>query len=698
MPQGGFVSKSILIRSALLATAATAVATPAIAADEAQRDYLAADIVVTAERDGYAEDDGSTATKTPTPLIDVPQAVNVITTHQIEDQNVRQLGDALRFVPGVSLGTGEGHRDQVLLRGQSTTADFFVDGLRDDAQYYRPLYNVERIEVLKGSNALIFGRGGGGGAINRVMKTANTMAQFVNGAASVDTFGAFSIQADVNQPLADTVALRINGTYEEMDNHRALYDGRFFGISPTLTAELGPDTRLTASYTYDDDARLTDRGVPSLGGRPISGYDKVFFGSETFNQSESQAHIARTRIDHRFSDGLSINATLQYADYDKYYGNILPTAATATTVSISGYESANTRENLVGQVNLVAEFATGAASHTLLAGVEAMTQDSTGLRNDARFGSASSATVSLANFAVPAFTLVANSASESTLDTLSTYIQDQIDFGPVQLVAGLRYDRFDLESLNVRNGFAGARLDEKWSPRLGLIVKPVEELSLYASYATTFLPQSGDQFNVLSPVTQLLVPEKFENRELGIKYAVTPRLFATAALFRLNRSNTQSPDPANSGQVLLTGETRVQGLELSLAGEVSRDLQLSLGYSLLDGEIRSTTSAAPAGRTLQQLPRHQVSGWARYQVTDSFGIGTGVVHQSRQFTTVSNAVILPSYTRVDAALFYDISENASVQLNIENLFDANYYPSSHTDNNIQPGDPLNATLGLRLRY
>lgn len=666
-------------------------------ADE-QRDYLGNEIVVSAQREGYAATDGSSGTKTPTPLIDVPQTVAVITADQIEDQNLHQLGDALRFVPGVSLGTGEGHRDQVILRGQNSTADFFIDGLRDDAQYYRPLYNVERIEVLKGANALIFGRGGGGGAINRVLKSADTMADFVNGAAGVDSFGAWNAALDVNQPLTDTVALRLNGTYEELDNSRQAYDGRFFGISPTLTAELGPDTRLTASYTYDDDARVTDRGVPSLNGRPIEGYDKAFFGSESFNHAESQAHIARSRIDHRFSDAVSLNATVQYGNYDKYYGNILPGAATATTVSISGYESGNTRENLLGQVNLVAEFATGGVEHTLLAGVEAMDQNSTGVRRDARFSGASSTTVSLANFAVPAFTLVANSSSRSNLQTLSAYVQEQLDFGIVQLVAGLRFDRFDLASVNLQNNFAGARVDEKWSPRLGLIVKPVEQVSLYASYATSFLPQSGDQFNVLSPVTQLLVPEKFENWELGGKWAITPRLFATAALFRLDRSNTQSPDPNNSGQVLLTGQTRTEGLELSLAGEVTQDLQLTLGYSLMDGEVRSTTSAAPAGRTLQAVPRHQVSAWARYQVTPVFGFGAGLIHQSDRFATISNAVTLPAYTRVDTALFYDVAENVSLQLNVENLFDADYFPSSHTDNNIQPGEPLNATLGVRLSF
>lgn len=685
------------IRTALLASCALLPATPALA-DE-QRDYLPGQILVTAERDDYGADDGSSATKTPTPLIDVPQAVTVITAHQIEDQGLRQLNDALRYVPGVSLGTGEGHRDQVVLRGQSSTADFYVDGLRDDAQYYRPLYNVERIEVLKGANALIFGRGGGGGAINRVMKVADLMDDHLATAATIDTFGAFALSADVNQFLSDSVALRINGTYEELDNHRDAYEGRFFGISPTITAQLGPDTRLIASYTYDDDSRVTDRGVPSLGGVPITGFDSAFFGDESFNHSTNHAHVARTRIEHDLSDAISVDASVQYADYDKYYGNILPGAATTTTVSLSGYESGNTRHNLIGQANLVGTFETGAVGHTLLVGVEAMAQDSTAIRSNASFGGASSVAVPLAQtITVPAYSLVINSRSESDLSTLSVYAQEQLDFGPLQLVAGLRYDRFDLTSINQRNGFVGGRVDEKWSPRLGLIAKPVDNVSLYASYATSFLPQSGDQFSVLNAVSETLVPEKFENLEAGIKWAITPRLFATAALFQLDRSNTQSPDPNVSGQVVLTGETRTQGFELSLAGEVTPELQVSLGYTLADGEVRSTTSAAPAGRSLQLVPRHQASAWARYQLTESFGLGAGLIHQSRQFATISNAVTLPGYVRVDAALYYDVSEAFSVQLNVENLFDTDYYPSSHTDNNIQPGEPVNASLSARMRF
>lgn len=691
-------------RGVILSASALTLSLPAHAADEAQRDYLGNEIVVTAARDSYVAEDGYTATKTPTPLINVPQAVTVITADQIEDQALHTLNDALRYVTGVSLGTGEGHRDQIVLRGQSTTADFYIDGLRDDSQYYRPLYNVERIEVLKGANALIFGRGAGGGAINRVMKTADTMASFVGADFGLNSLGGFSGAADINQPLGDAVALRVTGTYEELNNHRDFFDGRFFGISPALAAELGPDTRLTASYTYDDDRRVVDRGIPSENGEPLRGFDKVFFGDRGgFNTSTNQAHIARARIDHAFSSALSFNVSVQFADYDKYYGNLLPGAvggpANARTVAFSGYESGSTRQNLIGQANLIADFATGPARHTLLLGVEAMDQDSTAIRNNVSFGGPASITLPLAeSYTFPAFTLVANAQSESRLGTLSFYVQDQIDFGLVQLVAGLRYDRFDLKTRNVRNGFAGARVDEKWSPRLGLIVKPTQALSLYASFATSFLPQSGDQFTVLSPASETLVPEKFENWEAGIKYAITPELVATAALFQLDRTNTQAPDPANPGQIILTGATRTQGFELSLAGEVTDDLQVTLGYTHLDGEITRTTSAAPAGRELQQLPHHQVSAWGRYQITRQFGIGAGLVHQSRQFTTLTNAVVLPSYARIDAALYYDVSPNLTVQLNIENLLDENYYPSSHSDNNIQPGEPLNATLSARLRF
>ncbi|TIX52095.1 TonB-dependent siderophore receptor [Alteraurantiacibacter aquimixticola] len=691
-------------RAALLATSlsAIAIALPAHATDDAQRDYLGTEIVVTGERDGYAETDGSTATKTATPLIDVPQAVSIITADQMEDQGVTQLNDALRFVPGVSLETGEGHRDEVFIRGQETTADFYLDGLRDDAQYYRSLYNVERVEVLKGANALIFGRGAGGGAINRVSKTAQTGTSFVGAAAEIDTFGAFALSGDVNTPLSEGVALRINGTYEEFDSHRDFYEGRFFGFSPTLTINAGPDTRLTASYTYDDDERVVDRGVPSFNGQPLQGYDETFFGDPDYNLSDVEVHIARLRVDHDFSSALAFNASLQYADYDKFYANLVPGGGTtATTATLSGYESGTDRENLIGQANLIGTFETGAIGHTLLVGAEFTTSETDSIRDRARFngGADTSITVPLADvIAPPAFILEPQRAGTSDLNTFSFYVQEQMDLGVVQLIGGVRYDEFDLTSSDIIGAFDAERKDSRWSPRLGVVVKPVEHVSIYASWSETFLPQSGDQFTVLNATSASLEPETFENLEAGVKWSIQPELFLTAAIFRLTRDNTQAPDSANPGLVVALGESQVDGFEIGLAGELAPNLNVSLGYAYLDGEITQTTTSAVAGTPLQQVPEHHVTAWARYDVTERFGIGAGVVHMSDQFASSSTNVVLPSYTRVDAALYFDVSEQVSLQLNVENLFDEEYYPSAHGDNNIQPAEPLNASIGARLRF
>lgn len=685
-------------RTTALAIALSVIPAVAKSAEAPPREYLAEDIIVSGQRDGYDHDDGSSATKTPTPIIDVPQAVATITSDQLEDQSIRSLGEALRYVPGVSMESGEGQRDEVFIRGQETTADFYLDGLRDDAEYYRSLYNVERIEVLKGANALIFGRGAGGGAINRASKKASLTSPITAAAASLDSFGGFALSGDVSRPVSDAVALRFNAAYEEFKNHRDAYDGRFIGISPTLTAALGEKTTMVASYSYDDDRRVTDRGIPSLGGRPLIGVDKTFFGDPDFNLSTVKAHIARARIEHEFSTSLSGNLALQYAHYDKYYGNIVPASATVATVTLSGYESATHRENLIGQGNLVWQGTTGSLGHTLLLGAEFARQDTDATRNQALFaGAASSVTVPLAEtIAVPAFTLVPQRASTSELESFSIYIQDQVELAEwLQLVTGLRYEEFDLSSVNLIGAFQAGRKDTAVSPRFGVIVKPGRALSLYASYGESFLPASGNQFTVLSAGSVLLDPEDFENLELGLKWAADPGLLFTAALFRLERSRTPSVD--NSGLTVQTGKSRVEGVEVSLSGKLATDLNVNLAYSYLDGNIRSDSTDGVAGTRLQQLPKHQLGLWSRYDLTDRFGIGAGLVHQARQFASFSNAVTLPSYWRVDAAAYFELNEALSLQLNIENLFDQNYYASAHGDNNIQPGKPLSASLGLRMR-
>ena len=677
-------------------------AAPALAEDEAPT------IIVYGRADGYDLDKTPTATKTQTPLVDVPQSVSVISREQLDDQAIVTLGDALRFVPGVTLGQGEGHRDQITLRGQNSTADFFVDGIRDDAQYYRPLYNVERVEVLKGANALIFGRGGGGGVINRVSKAPEFDRLKGAASGSVDTLGAWSGALDLGAPLGENLGLRFNTTYESFNNHRQDYEGHFFGVTPTLGAKLGDSTSATLTYEYVEDRRLTDRGVPSLGGLPLTGYDDTLFGSPATNFSEVTAHLAHGRIDHEFSDSLSANVSVQYAHYDKFYSNVFPNAAVnsaASTVALAGYNSGAVRENLIGQGNLVWKGKTGGIGHTLLIGFEAGDQSSQANRSNATFAAgplAPPGTVALANrIVVPAATFAPFSASNSDASFWSVYLQDQIDLGDhVKIIGGLRYDRFEIEATNLRALPApttARRSDGKWSPRLGLILKPRENVSFYASYAISFLPQAGDQFTALDATQATLAPEEFRNLEAGVKWDISDALAFTGAVYRLDRSNTRANDPI-SGLAVLTGKSRTEGIELSLVGHVTKGLDVSFGYALQDGEIRSTTAAAPAGRKIAQLPRHQLSAWARYNLSKRFGIGLGMIHQSSQFATISNTVRLPAFTRIDAAAFFNLTDAISLQVNVENLADADYFPAAHTDNNISTGKPLNAKATLRVKF
>jgi catecholate siderophore receptor len=657
-------------------------------------------IIVYGRPEGYDIEKTRTATKTETPLVDVPQTIAVISREQLDDQALEQLGDALRYVPGVVLGQGEGHRDQVTLRGQNTTADFFLDGLRDDAQYYRPLYNIDRIEVLKGANALIFGRGGGGGVINRVSKTPEFGRSRMAGSISGDSFGAWSVAADLDQPLSDQAAVRINATYEDLRNHRQVFGGHFTGVTPSVGLRFGDASSLVLSYEFAEDERITDRGIPSLAGRPLQGYYDTFFGNPAINRSKVTAHIARARFDHEFGEHLSADLTAQFADYDKYYANIYPRGASATTVQLEGYENSTKRKNWAVQGNLVWNGETGPLRHQLLAGFEASEQNTDDNRRLASFGGAATATIPLSlRIVAPASTFGGLSRlSRSDVRALSAYLQDQVDIGEhLKLVVGLRYDDFRIASTNRINGFTASRSDGKWSPRAGVIVKPRENLSLYASYALSFLPQSGDQFTVLDATTSTLAPEEFRNLEAGVKWDITERIAFTAAAYQLDRRNSRANDPL-SGAVVLTGKSRTKGFETALVGQIGQSLQLTVGYAYQDGQIRSATTAAPVGRRLAQLPRHQFSAWTRYDVTDSIGFGLGMVHQSEQFATISNAVRLPAFTRFDAAAFFKVSDQLTVQFNVENLTDRRYFPSAHTDFNITTGEPLSARMSARLKF
>ena len=667
----------------------------------------------------YLSIDKMDSVKTPTPILDVPQSLSILTAAQIEDQAFMSMGDVLRYTPGIAISQGEGHRDAMIIRGIQTTADFFVDGVRDDVQYYRPLYNVQQVEVLRGSNALLFGRGGGGGVINRVQKQPDLDADFTAVNLGVDTFGARTGNIDTNHVVSDRVALRLNAYHHSMENHRDFFDGDAFAVNPTLKVAFSDRTSGVFSYEYVDDDRVVDRGVPSQDVAngpdvPLEGFEDTFFGSPDQNFATLEAHILRTRLDHEFSDGLRGNFSAQWADYDKAYQNLYPseevtvTNGTFTQVELDGYRDTTERENLIIQGNLVGEFETGAIGHTLLLGFEYGDQQTANARQDNLFAANGDDQLFVPftdPLAIPAFGFdvpVRDRASDVIFT--SVYLQDQIDLTEqFKVVLGLRFDRFDIDVLDIieendgdARGGAFAREDEEVTPRLGFIYKPAENVSIYASYSETFLPRSGDQFLTLNLDSESTRPQFFENRELGFKWDLRPNLAFTAAVFELDRESYTSVDPEDQQQLIVIEGSQTRGLELQLTGRLTDRWSLTTGYSRLDGEVNRADGTGNDGNATRQTPENMFSIWNDVQISERLRVALGATYQDSFFVQEDNSVEVPSYTRVDAAAYYQLNDRTRLQLNLENLLDEEYFPDAHSNDNISTGRPLNARFTVSI--
>jgi catecholate siderophore receptor len=598
-------------------------------------------------------------------------------------------------------GTGEANRDQFTLRGNNTTADLFRDGVRDDAQYFRDLYNLERVEVLKGPNAMIFGRGGGGGIVNRVTKTSSLNPK--RGLAILgDSEGGYRVTADLDQPLARDVGIRLNGMYENGESFRRHVELERYGFNPTIGILAGPETRIDLGYEYFHDSRTTDRGVPAFNDEPLDGFDHTFFGDPDDSFAKADVHIGTVAVEHQLTGDLKLRNRTSLGDYDKFYQNIYPSNLDEATgeVVLGAYNSSNDRTNLFSQTDLIWESRLGGIDQTILFGFEFGRQKSRNLRQSGTIVGGNR--VPLDDPTVDVDVVFAPTASDANNRTRATiaavYVQDQIRLSPLfEIVAGVRFDSFKLEVDDFRPaGGEFARRDELWSPRLGLIFKPQPNLSLYASYSRSYLPQSGDQFSGLTDATASLKPERFDNYEIGAKWEPVPGLLATAALYQLDRSNTQARDQED--RIVLTGAQRSRGLELGLERSVTDRWLISAGYAWQDAEITETTAAAPEGRQVPLVPKHSFSLWSRYDVTGRLGLGLGIVARSKAYASISNEVKLPGYARVDAAAYYDLGRGITAQLNVENLFGADYFATAHNDNNIAPGAPRTVKAGLRFNF
>lgn len=644
------------------------------------------------------------ALRTPVPVLDVPQSVSIITDEDIRKQGFREISDIVRYIPGVNTSQGEGHRDAVVFRGVRSTADFYMDGVRDDVQYYRSLYNLEQVEVLRGPNALLFGRGGTGGIINRVTKKAVVGEDFGSVDVGTDTFGSLDLALDYNVSGTDDSAFRINVHTDSLANHRDFYDGERTGINPTMKFVMSDDTTLDLSYEYIDHERFIDRGVPTINGAPDESLIDIVFGTPEINTTTVEATIFRGTLSHVFSDTRKGNLTVHKSSFEKMYQNLYASGYDGTLVTMDGYRDPTERDNLIISGNLVNEINVGSVKHTILVGAELIDTENNNLRYDTFWSTTSDDnevfdisrpmdfTVNADGIATSVdFTTSLKSKTSSDIKVTSLYIQDQIDLTDnIKLMIGGRHDSFDITVADIKNGSSESRKDTEFSPRAGLVFKPSEEMSLYWSFSQSFLPRSGEQYKALSATSARLDPDVFESNEVGLKYDISPRLNLTLAYF--NSEQTRAERDNDTGENSEVRGLTVDGLEVQLKGQLTDRLDVMVGYSSLDGETSS-------GGEPREIPDHTFSLYAKYQVNDKYGWAFGMTRQGESKIKDNNpGLVLPEYTRLDLGAYYKLSNGLELQVNIENLNDELYFPHSHSTHQASVGEPFNARVSVRKQF
>ncbi len=656
---------------------------------------------ISAEVDhGYAVPSSTTATKTNTLIRDVPQQITVISKKQLSDLAPISVTESVRYVPGVGISSGEGNRDALVFRGNRSTGDFYIDGVRDDVQHFRDFYNIERLEVLKGPNGLIFGRGGSGGIFNRVRKEANwNPVQEIR--FSGGSYNHKRVSVDAGHVINDMIAVRLNGLYEHSESFRQGFELQRYGVAPTVTIKPTNRTKIVIQAELFKDDRIADRGIPSFAGMPFNTKRKQFFGDPNRSPTDTNKKAISMHIDHKFNSTVAIRNRTHYAIFDKRYQNVFANGAVngAGMVTLGAYSDETDRENFFNQTDLLLNFDTGPFKHKMVTGVEVSRQVTDQVRLRGHFnGISTTELVSAFNPITTTPIVFFNRGLQDNNTHISTslvgvFIQDQIEILPqLHAVAGVRYDRFETDSTR-KDGLTPKlqSRDDNISPRFGLIFKPIERVSIYGSYSLTHQPRAGDQLNSIRITNATLEPEKFINIEGGVKVDVLPNLAFTTAFYQLDRTNVILPT-STPGMTFLGRGTRVRGVEVGLNGRVTDAWSVLGAYTYQEGTLKTI------GTVLGELPKHTYSVWNRYDFTPWFGAGFGVIGRSAMFTTTSNAVTLPAYARVDAALYGRINKYLRAQVNIQNLFDVNYFEASHNDNNILPGSPITARVTLIATY
>ena len=653
--------------------------------------------------------DRVTSLNPPVPIINVPQTVSIITDEDILERGYRAISDIVRYVPGVVTTQGEGHRDALVIRGVRTTADFYQDGIRDDVQYYRSLYNLDQVEVLKGPNALLFGRGGTGGLVNRVSKKAVLGETFTDLNIGHDSFGASDLAIDGNLVVNDSVAFRLNTHSDSLANHRDQYDGKRFGINPTMTFAIDPETTINLSYEYLDHERYIDRGIPTENGAPVDALRGITYGTDG-NIHTTEASILRGNLVHNYSNSGKINLTISSNDFNKMYQNLYVNDYDGTNVELKGYNDVTLRETTTISFSNVNEFNRG----TLTVGLDLLETENQNTRFNSYFDNQNSASSGVANsftatnksFQIDKdgnrtaldYTSDIKTKAHTDLEVTSLYLSGNIDLSEQWImVLGSRYEKVEttINEYSVAPGrsalttgsASASRDDSNFSPRLGLIYKPKENISMYLSYSESFIPKSGEQYKSWG-TNAAFDPDVYENTELGFKYDMQSGISLAVSYF--DQKTIKGQEDGIGGSEVIGME--IDGFEIAVLGQINNQHTINFGLTSLEA-----TASAGTGKP-KEVPDLTFSLWHTYQANELFELGFGVIYQDEQIIKSEGGPLLPDFTRIDMAMTFSPNESDTVRINIENLGDETYYPHSHSTHQVSVGESRNVRISYQKSF
>ncbi|MFT0695916.1 TonB-dependent receptor [Acinetobacter bereziniae] len=739
-----FIKSRKKIVSTAIASSLSVIATSAIAQDEIAK---LPTIKAQATAEQSLKVDQSANTKFVAPLLDTPKSVSVISKKLIEDTQVTTLADALRTVPGITLGAGEGgnpNGDRPFIRGYNSESSMYVDGVRNSTSQNREMFAVEQVEVIKGSASSLGGAGSVGGSVNMISKVAKK-GDFLEGSVAGGTDNYQRITLDGNKDFGNGIAARVAvmGHHNEKAGQHDGAEYKRAGIAPSITFGLDTPTRATLSYYYLKSDDTPDSGVPynydaskkATVGKPVDVKQGIYYGllDRDFQKQENQ--IGTIKLEHDLNDNLTITNTAVYNKSTNDYLWTQPDDSKGNVLNDKVWRRINSRitdtDIFTDQLALTGKFNTGAIKHKFNVGAEYSDQKSDkgsytttypgytgtttgGFNSDCKINDAWCTSLTNPNSKEEWLgSAVANrNTTTTTTKVTSVYLLDNIEFNPQWLLdLGVRWDKFDTEQVTNATGAKLENNKDFFTYQAGLTYKPMKNGSIYASYATSANPvgvDGGDGSEAIGQAYMDLKPEEARTYELGTKWDfLDERLNLTAAVFRTEKQNTRIQ--LDAGTYTNGGESKVDGIELTATGKITDKWDITAGYSYLDSEMTnpgpSCTRAGvctfpnPAkGKQLPNVPKNSATLWTTYQVLPQLNLGVGAIAMDKVYGDAANTKFVPGYVRYDAMARYNVNKNVDLQLNLNNLSDKRYFTKAYASHYATEAEGRNAVLSINFKY